>query len=167
MAKLPPLPYCKDASCRDAKYQHIHDSDAVRWEASINPDYPKRYNMNPPSRAQRGKDSESVRLFHGSPNKITNGIIEPRYVKWEDHGYEDTPGGFHSAFATQDIHDAARYAGAGGHIYEVEEKPDELEGDEDYYNSPSGLKIKQEVGFPGQNLLRRQHLDTGIRESKK
>lgn len=160
-------PYCKDSSCKHVGYQHAHESDIIKWESAINPDYHKKMNMNPPRSLQTKKPMDKIRLFHGSPNKITNGVIEPRFVSWADHGFEDSEGGFHAAFATQDIHDAARYAGAGGHIYEVEEKPHELEGDWDYFNSSSGLKIKQEVGFPGQNLARRAHFATGHNESKK
>jgi hypothetical protein len=117
---------------------------------------------------QARKPEEKVRLFHGSPGKITSGEVEARYVPYEDHGWEDTPGGFHAAFASEDIHDAARYAGPEGHIYEVHNPGrDTLEGDRGYWNTSAGFKIKQEVGHPGRNIMRTQHFSMGHNESRK
>jgi hypothetical protein len=127
---------------------------------------------------QANKPSEKIRMFHGSPNKITNGVIEARKVPYEDMGMEDSAhedpgGGMHLAFATSDIHEAARYAGNEGHIYEVHEKPDDMNTDWGYdhgdlaHSDGAELHIKQEVGHPGRNIARRSHFDTGHGESRK
>lgn len=127
---------------------------------------------------QASKPDEKIRMFHGSPNKITNGIIEARKVPYEDMGMEDAAheypgGGIHLAFATSDIHEAARYAGPQGHIYEVHEKPDDLNTDWGYshgdlaHSDGADLHIKQEVGHPGRNIARRGHFDAGHNESRK
>jgi len=127
---------------------------------------------------QANKPSEKIRMFHGSPNKITNGVIEARKVPYMDMGMEDSAaedpeGGMHLAFATSDIHEAARYAGPKGHIYEVHEKPDNLNTDwgDDHgdlaHSDGADLTIKQEVGHPGRNILRMQHFNTGHNESRK
>jgi hypothetical protein len=123
---------------------------------------------------QGNKDLSKVRMFHGTPNKITNGVIEARKVPNEDMGFEE-PGGMHAAFATSDIHEAARYAGPQGHIYEVHETPEDMNTDWGYdhgdlaHSDGADLSIKQEVGFPGENPARRSrsHFDTGHNESRK
>ena len=128
---------------------------------------------------QASKPDENIRMFHGSPNKITNGIIEARPVLNSVMGFEDEPEGstgMAAAFATSDIHEAARYAGPKGHIYEVHEKPDDLNTNWGYshgdlaYSEEEPLRIKQEVGRPGVNLARRMarnHFDLGHGESRK
>jgi hypothetical protein len=127
---------------------------------------------------QATKPSDKIRMFHGTPSKITSGVVEARKVPWEDMGFEDTAaedpgGGMHAAFATSDIHEAARYAGPEGHIYEVHEKPDELNTDWGYdhgdlaYKEEEGLHIKQEVGHPGRNIARTAHFALGHGESRK
>lgn len=121
---------------------------------------------------QLNKPESKVRMFHGTPNKITNGLVEARKISNERMGFED-PGSIRAAFATSDIHMAAEYAGPTGHIYEVHDKPDEFDIDYSRYShdilakTDASLRIKQEVGFPGENLARRQHLDTGFNESRK
>jgi hypothetical protein len=121
---------------------------------------------------QANKPNDKIRMFHGSPNKITNGIIEPRFVNNETMGFED-PGGMHAAFATSDIYAAATYAGPKGHIYELHEKPDEMNTDwggshgDLAHSDGAPLHIKQEVGHPGRNIARMQHFSTGHDESRK
>jgi hypothetical protein len=123
---------------------------------------------------QVNKPNEKVRLFHGSPNKIEGEKINPSYVSADRLGFDD--GGINAAFATSDIHQAARYAGEKGHIYEIHEKPDDLDNSYSQYshdnvrNEGAPLTIKQEVGFPGENPARRMardHFDMGHGESRK
>ena len=126
---------------------------------------------------QATKPLEKVRMFHGTPHKITNGVIEARHVPYEDMGMEDSAaeypgGGMTLSFATSDIREAARYAGPQGHIYEVNEKPTDMNtdwgyGHGDLAHSEGNLHIKQEVGQPGKNILRMQHFTTGHNESRK
>lgn len=122
---------------------------------------------------QYNKPDEKIRLFHGTKNKITNGVVEARYIPNERMGFEDDGGGIHAAFATSDIHMAADYAGPTGHIYEVHEKPNQLNTDfsgksaDIAFSEGSPLHIKQEVGRPGVNLARRSHFNTGHEESRK
>lgn len=127
---------------------------------------------------QATKPDEKIRMFHGSPNKITNGVIEARKVPYEDMGMEDSAhedpgGGIHLAFATSDIHEAARYAGPQGHIYEIHEKPSDMNTDWGYghgdlaHSDGADLHIKGEVGHPGKNLARHQHFALGHDESRK
>ena len=130
---------------------------------------------------QATKPESKVRMFHGSPNKITNGVIEARKVPYENMGMEDSAqeepgGGIHIAFATSNIREAADYAGPKGHIYEVHEKPDHFDVNfSEYHHDILGstgtpLTIKQEVGFPGENPARRMargHFDMGHGESRK
>ena len=120
---------------------------------------------------QVNKPNKKVRLFHGSPKKIKGGKIDPHYVSAERLGFEE--GGIKGTWATSDIHQAAKFAGEEGHIYEVQEKPDDLDtgfskySHDNAYNDGGPLTIKQEVGRPGQNLLRMQHFSTGHDESRK
>jgi hypothetical protein len=120
---------------------------------------------------QGNKPYEKVRLFHGSPNKIEGGKINPHYVEADRLGFDE--GGINAVFASSDIHQAARYAGPEGHIYEVHEKPDELNTDWGYdhgdlaYKEEEGLHIKQEVGHPGRNIARTAHFALGHGESRK
>jgi hypothetical protein len=123
---------------------------------------------------QWNKPNEKVRLFHGSPNKIEDGKINPSYVSAERLGFDE--GGINAAFASSDIHQAARYAGPEGHIYEINEKPDDLDNSYSQYAHDNvrsegiPLTIKQEVGHPGRNIARRMarsHFDTGHGESRK
>lgn len=126
---------------------------------------------------QATKPREKVRMFHGSPNEITNGVIEARKVPYEDMGMMDSAeeepgGGMHLAFATSDIHEAARYAGPEGHIYELHEKPEDMntEWGRSYgdlaHSDGAELHIKQEVGHPGRNIFRRQHFDESFGASR-
>ena len=121
---------------------------------------------------QANKPLDKVRMFHGTPNKIKNGVVEARFVPNEDMGFEG-PGGMHAAFATSDIHEAARYAGPKGHIYEVHEKPEDRNTDWGYdhgdlaHSDGEELHIKQEVGHPGRNLARMNHFSMGHDESRK
>jgi hypothetical protein len=120
---------------------------------------------------QVNKPNEKVRLFHGSPNKIKGEKINPAYVSADRLGFDE--GGIHAAFATSDIHQAARYAGPQGHIYEIKETPDDLDSGYSKYahdnvrleNAP--LHIKREVGQPGRNTMRQQHFSMGHDESRK
>lgn len=127
---------------------------------------------------QASKPNDKIRMFHGTPNKIENGVIEARKVPYEDMGMMDSAeeypgGGMHLAFATSDIHEAARYAGPQGHIYEVHEKPDDMNTDWGYshgdlaHSDGGELHIKGEVGHPGRNIFRMQHFNTGHDESRK
>jgi hypothetical protein len=126
---------------------------------------------------QATKPDEKIRMFHGTPNKIENGVIEARKVPYEDMGMEDSAdedpgGGMHLAFATSDIHEAARYAGPEGHIYEVHEKPSDMNTDWGYdhgdlaHSDGGELRIKGEVGHPGRNIFRRQHFDDSFGSSR-
>lgn len=133
---------------------------------------PSLYDDKSRGEPQTKKESDKVRMFHGTPFKIKGGVINANYVPGEDMGWEDEDAGMTAAFATSDIHTAARHAGPEGHIYEVKEKPHELETDwslhqHDLAYTQGDLRIKREVGFPGTNPMRRQHLDTGINESRK
>jgi len=127
---------------------------------------------------QSTKSLDKVRMFHGTPTKIENGVIEARKVPYEDMGMEDSAhedpgGGIHLAFATSDIHEAAKYAGPEGHIYEVHEKPQDMNTDWGYrhgdlaHSDGGELRIKQEVGRPGRNLARSGHFSMGHEESRK
>lgn len=121
---------------------------------------------------QATKPNEKIRMFHGTVHKIENGVVEARFVPNEDMGFEE-PGGMHAAFATSDIHEAARYAGPEGHIYELHEKPDDMNTDWGYghgdlaHSDGADLHIKQEVGHPGRNIARMQHFNAGHDESRK
>ena len=120
---------------------------------------------------QGGKPDSKVRMFHGSKNKIVGNKINPTTQSAEDMGWSE--GTLNAAFATSDIREAAHYAGPQGHVYEVEEKPNQLEtdmsryGHDHAYNEGAPLTIKQEVGRPGKNILRMQHFATGHNESRK
>ena len=117
------------------------------------------------------KPDSKVRLFHGSPKKITGDKIDPHYVSADRLGFEE--GGIKGTWATSDIHQAARYAGESGHIYEVHEKPDDLDtgfskySHDNAFNEGGPLTIKQEVGRPGLNLARLKHFSMGHDESRK
>ena len=130
----------------------------------------KDYNGN--IMRQATKPNEKIRMFHGTPNKIKNGVVEARFVPNKDMGFEDE-GGMHAAFATSDIHEAARYAGPKGHIYELHETPKDMNTDwgfshGDLAHSDGGeLHIKGEVGHPGRNIMRQQHFFQGHNESRK
>lgn len=120
---------------------------------------------------QASKPNEKIRMFHGTPHEIKNGVVEARFVPNEDMGFEE-PGGMHAAFATSDIHEAARYAGPEGHIYELHEKPDDMNTDWGYthgdlaHSDGGDLHIKGEVGHPGRNIFRRQHFDNAFDGSR-
>lgn len=144
-------------------FHHTH-KDALRaWEEKLDPTVRKREKMKPPTYPQEKKPMEKVRLFHGTPKAIKDGVIKPtkqRGEEWDGAGPE-------AAFATEDIHDAASHAGLGGHIYEVDHSQVRLRGDSGYYHSTAGFPIKQEVGFPGNNLPRQNHFSLGHDESRK
>ena len=120
---------------------------------------------------QGNKPNDKVRLFHGSPNKIEGGKINPHYVEAYRLGFDE--GGINAVFASSDIHQAARYAGPEGHIYEVQEKPNDMDTGFSKYAHDNArmeeqpLNIKQEVGHPGRNIARTSHFALGHGESRK
>ena len=120
---------------------------------------------------QGNKPNDKVRLFHGSPNKIEGGKINHHYVEADRLGFDE--GGINAVFASSDIHQAARYAGPEGHIYEVQEKPNDMDTGFSKYAHDNArmeeqpLNIKQEVGHPGRNIARTSHFALGHGESRK
>ena len=144
-------------------FHHGHMNDVRAWEEKIDPTVRKREKMKPPTYPQEKKPMEKVRLFHGTPKTIKDGVIKPTKQRGEEWG----GAGPEAAFATEDLHDAASHAGVGGHIYEVDHSQLNLRGDAGYYHFEGEMPIKQEVGFPGHNLPRQNHFSLGHDESRK